>query len=749
MTPAIVILGADALLAARPATPGQLANACYAAGYSAVIPSSWGDELVAAGCLREIAARGQGSVVLCSCPRVAERMRRVTSLLPQLLPMASPPVAAARYLRARAGRHGVHITYVGDCPGGSDSAIDRHATPSALLRSLSKRGINLTDQPSEVDERLLRDGRRFYSLPGGAPAPNWLYVEKRGYTLVEPTASDFLAEVAFRVSKKERRVVDLAPRLGCACSGVVSGEPWAGAREKVAAAEPPRAVHEVLDHDVPLDLSASLDPWTGSANGVGEQTIPITLDALASLYNPESKTDPVRSLEPSVLPPRSRPNGGRSAEPDSLSSAPTPQRQGAPSDIRALINSLTRAPGEPKTRPTEPSTRPIPDKPKEPTTLPLPELGADRPVTNGHRPTPTRTNERTIDRLVESTNGRTNGHTKDRTKDRKNERTNERSKEKRTNERTKERATNERIKERGTNERAKEQRTNERTNERAKEQRTNERTKDPRTNEPRTNEPRTNEPRTNGRTNEWRTNEPRTAGFGRRADMSWNQSGFGQTGMGRRLLIFIAVIAMAAGGIALAQHALSTYASQQPTSRSPAAPAPAVPAPASPAPTLAAAPSPSPLNATPDGLDTTSAAPLPAVPDLPRAPVGPMAGAGPGGLVASHEEGVPTSLGHFRPNPAPVYSPGAAPIPRPAGRSGLNAASQSLFPLVPVGAEQKAQAVRAQPSDDLPPPLALRPASSPPTPAEVIAIRLEIIRRRHRVDSLARIVDSLRVRGAN
>ena len=199
--------------------------------------------------------------MLCSCPRVAERMRRVTSLLPQLLPLqASPPVAAARYLRARAGRHGVHITYVGDCPGGSDSAIDRHATPSALLRSLTKRGINLADQPTEVDDDLLRDGRRFYSLPGGAPAPNWLYVEKRGYTLVEPTASDFLAEVAFRVSKKERRVVDLAPRLGCACSGVVSGEPWAGARDKVAAAEPPRAVHEVLDHDVPLDLSASLDP---------------------------------------------------------------------------------------------------------------------------------------------------------------------------------------------------------------------------------------------------------------------------------------------------------------------------------------------------------------------------------------------------------------------------------------------------------------------------------------------------------
>src|SRR6185437_14381790 len=225
----------DALLAVRPASPGQLANACYAAGYSAVIPSSWGDELVAAGCLREIAARGQESAVLCACPRVADRMRRVHSLLPRLLPMVAPPVAAARYLRARAGRHGVHITYIGDCPAGADPAIDRHATPGALLRSLAKRGIVPASQPTEVEERRRRDGRRFYSLPGGAPAPNWLYVEKRGYTLVEPSARDFLAEVAFRVWRKGRRVVDLAPRLGCACSGARVGEPWTEARDTVAA----------------------------------------------------------------------------------------------------------------------------------------------------------------------------------------------------------------------------------------------------------------------------------------------------------------------------------------------------------------------------------------------------------------------------------------------------------------------------------------------------------------------------------
>ena len=359
LTPAIIILGADALLAALPATAGQLVNACYAAGYSAVIPSSWGDELVASGCLREIAARGQGSVVLCACPRVAERMRRIQSLLPQLLPLASPPVAAARYLRARAGQHGVHITYVGDCPGGADVSIDRHATPGALLRSLAKRGIDVAAQPREVEERLLRDARRFYSLPGGAPAPNWLYVEKRGYTLIEPSGRDFLAEVAHRVSKRERRVVDLAPRLGCSCSGVIVGQPWTEARDKVAAVEPPRAVHEVLDHDVPVDLSAPLEPWTGSAVG-GEPTVPISLDALAGLYDSEAKASTLRSVPPPPIQWR-RTSGPKAAEPTTPTRAPDSVHRLSPPAINLAVDApaLETLPpaGDSDTPTTDPEAR--------------------------------------------------------------------------------------------------------------------------------------------------------------------------------------------------------------------------------------------------------------------------------------------------------------------------------------------------------------------------------------------------------
>jgi hypothetical protein len=299
--PAIVILGADTVLAARPATAVQLANACLAAGYSAAVPASWGDELIASACLEALATRGDEATVMCACPRVAERLKRVPSLRGSLLMFVAPPVAAARYLRARAGAAGLTITYVGDCPGAADPAIDRYATPAALMRSLARRGIVPTAQSNTLDPRVERDGRRFYSLAGGVPAPNWVYAEGRGPGVVQPESNDYLAEIAHHVTARDRTVIDIAPRLGCACSGAVPGEPWPAARQMVTDLEPERAVHEVLDHDVIVDVSGSLEPWTGSSTG-GIPTLPTTLPVLAGLHDPERKAPTIRRAPPSPVP---------------------------------------------------------------------------------------------------------------------------------------------------------------------------------------------------------------------------------------------------------------------------------------------------------------------------------------------------------------------------------------------------------------------------------------------------------------
>src|SRR5678815_2207671 len=76
MSPAvpIVILGADALLAAAPATPVQLAHACLRAGFGNVVPASWGDELIAAAVLKRLPRFGERPAIQCSCPIVAHRL---------------------------------------------------------------------------------------------------------------------------------------------------------------------------------------------------------------------------------------------------------------------------------------------------------------------------------------------------------------------------------------------------------------------------------------------------------------------------------------------------------------------------------------------------------------------------------------------------------------------------------------------------------------------------------------------------
>src|SRR5262245_26547973 len=90
--PSIAIVGNDALLAAAPATPIQLAHACRASGFDVAIPASWGDELIAAEVLRQLPSRDEEPAVLCSCPHVASRLLAAGSdLAPFLISLVAPP----------------------------------------------------------------------------------------------------------------------------------------------------------------------------------------------------------------------------------------------------------------------------------------------------------------------------------------------------------------------------------------------------------------------------------------------------------------------------------------------------------------------------------------------------------------------------------------------------------------------------------------------------------------------------------
>jgi hypothetical protein len=264
--PSVAILGADALLAALPASPVQLAHACSLAGFQSVVPASWGDELIAAATLRGLERHGHAPAVQCSCPFVAHRLLASgTDLRPFLVSLVSPPIALARYLRAAQAPAKLRITYVGRCPGAADEAIDARLTPEELLANLADRQIALEEQPRVFDSVIPPDRRRFRSQPGGLPAPEALWSDGGARSLVEVDGGDLPVELAQVLLSGKSVLVDVASRLGCVCSGATpDGEPR-DARARVVALEPPRAQSPVVDERVPIDLELQLPASPRSA----------------------------------------------------------------------------------------------------------------------------------------------------------------------------------------------------------------------------------------------------------------------------------------------------------------------------------------------------------------------------------------------------------------------------------------------------------------------------------------------------
>lgn len=267
----VAIVGNDAVLAAVPATPVQVAHACLRRGFSVAVPASWGDELLAAEAVRRLASRERGPAVMCVCPFVRSRLLTPgPDLAPFLVSLVSPPVAVARYLRAAYGEADVHITYVGACPGADDPAIDTCLTPDAFLADLADHGIALSGQPLVFDSIVPPDRRRWCSLPGGVPTAEVLWTESDARTLIEIDRDDDVStDLAQHIITREHVLLDLAPSLGCACSGAVGSVAPRSARVAVTALEPPRALGPVIDPaaSIPLDL-----PVTATDGGKAPST---------------------------------------------------------------------------------------------------------------------------------------------------------------------------------------------------------------------------------------------------------------------------------------------------------------------------------------------------------------------------------------------------------------------------------------------------------------------------------------------
>src|SRR5437867_1433934 len=165
---AALILSVESAAYFYPATPEQVVNACYAAGFRMVHRGILGDELVAREYLSLLAGDDYGTLIRSTCPVIVETVRtQYPELIPYLAPVATPIAAEARYLKQLHGV-GTPVVYAGVCitEGGPD--VDAAITFEELADLFQRRGIVVSEQ-AEYFTRVPEERRRHLSMAGGLP----------------------------------------------------------------------------------------------------------------------------------------------------------------------------------------------------------------------------------------------------------------------------------------------------------------------------------------------------------------------------------------------------------------------------------------------------------------------------------------------------------------------------------------------------------------------------------------------------
>jgi diguanylate cyclase (GGDEF)-like protein len=257
----MLILSPESVAHFYPATPEQVINGCYMAGFRSVTRGVIGDELVAAEYLRIWEEEPWGTLIRSTDPVVVDSIRlRFPELIPYLAPVTIPAVAEARYLRAQYGP-GLKIAYAGLCPPVESPELDAAITFTDLDQIFRVRGVNVLSQPIFF-ERVPQERRRHLSAAGGLPLAlleEARYSSRRFRKLRGLDALEALAR-AVAVDRLELGFVDILSTEG-SLDHPLSGprEELFWRRELLASTEPPRSRHPVVDAEVAASYGATFE----------------------------------------------------------------------------------------------------------------------------------------------------------------------------------------------------------------------------------------------------------------------------------------------------------------------------------------------------------------------------------------------------------------------------------------------------------------------------------------------------------
>jgi diguanylate cyclase (GGDEF)-like protein len=257
----VLILSPESVAHFYPATPEQLINACYAAGFRTVTRGVIGDELVAAEYLKLWEGEPWGTMIRSTDPVVVDTVRvQYPELVPYLAPVTVPAVAEARYLRAQHGDR-LKIAYAGICPPVNCHDLDASITFGDLEQIFRIRGVSVLTQPN-LFERVPEERRRHLSAAGGLPLAlleEARYSSRRFRKIRGLGALSALAR-AVAVDRLDLGFVDILSTEGLLdhpLSGPQEELYWR--RELLASTEPPRSRSPVIDSGVVASVGAAFD----------------------------------------------------------------------------------------------------------------------------------------------------------------------------------------------------------------------------------------------------------------------------------------------------------------------------------------------------------------------------------------------------------------------------------------------------------------------------------------------------------
>ncbi|MDH4131017.1 MAG: diguanylate cyclase [Gemmatimonadota bacterium] len=257
----VLILSPEAAVHFYPATPEQVVNACYAAGFRMVNRGVLGDELVAAEYLELWRDQAWGTLIRSTDPVVVDTVRRdYPELVPHLAAVTIPAVAEARYLRALLGEQ-LEIVVAGVCPPNRRPELDAAITFRDLDQLFRLRGVSPLSQP-EFFTRVPGERRRHLSTAGGLPVQ---MLEEIPYSSRRFRKLRGLQELkgmarAVSVDRIDLGFVDILSSEG------LLDHPLSGPREElywrrmvVSSTEPPRSQTPVVDSSVMASYGATFE----------------------------------------------------------------------------------------------------------------------------------------------------------------------------------------------------------------------------------------------------------------------------------------------------------------------------------------------------------------------------------------------------------------------------------------------------------------------------------------------------------